>query len=136
MWAKDSKRKRIVIGNNARYKHNTRREARHNNKTPTTVSSPERSPAVKKVLKISESEAPSRRNTFRKPAARKTLFDKENVENVEETSSGEHVGSKTTMDPLLSALNVDHLVEKKTTQAKVVIVLPSGLIKTYEWLMI
>ena len=100
---------------------------------PTTVSSPERSPAVKKVLKISESEAPSRRSTFRKPAARKTLFDKENVENVEETSSGEHVGSKTTMDPLLSALNVDHLVEKKTTQAKVVIVLPSGLIKTYEW---
>ena len=51
------------------------------------------------------------------------------IQNVQETGSGKHVGNNTTMDPLLSALNVDHHGEKKTTQAKL---LPCGLIKAYE----
>ena len=84
---------------------------------PTTVSSPERSPVVKKILKVSEGEAPSRRSTFGKPAARKTLFHKENVENAEETSCAKHMMSNETMDPL-SALNVDHPVEKRRLKPK------------------
>ena len=94
---------------------------------PTTVSSPERSPAVKKVLKVTEIDVPSGRES----TAKKSLFGKENVESDSASTSGRQVG--TTIDPLLSALNVDSLLEKKkTTQVKVITVLPSGLVKTYE----
>ena len=76
---------------------------------PSTVSSPERSPAVKKVLKVTELDVPS----GRKSTAKKSLFGKENVESDSASTSGRQVG--TTIDPLLSALNVDSLLEKKKT---------------------
>ena len=61
----------------------------------------------------------------------KSLFLAENVESDSASTSDRQVG--TTIDPLLSALNVDSLLEKKkTTQVKVITVLPSGLVKTYE----
>ena len=106
---------------------------------PTTVLSPEQSPVVKKVLKSSETEAANRPS--RSGPARKALFVGENVENI---GDGKHVDcaesagtlpqkrNTAALDLLLSALNIDHHVEKATTQLKTVVLLPNGVVKTYE----
>ena len=88
---------------------------------------------MKKVQRISEDEL-SRHRTLAKPALRKALFAKENLQNPavvsekKENKDGDNVAA----DNILSALNINELVEKKTTQVKTVIVYPNGRVDTYE----
>ena len=107
--------------------------SRFKRQLPTTVLSPERSPLMKKVQRISEDEL-SRHRTLAKPTLRKALFAKENlqkpavVSEKKENKDGDNVAA----DNILSALNIDELVEKKTMKVKTVMVYPNGRVDTYE----
>ena len=107
--------------------------SRFKRQLPTTALSPKRSPLLKKVKRISEDEL-SRPRTLAKPTLQKELFAKENLQNpvvVSEKNKNKD-GENMAADNILSALNIDELVEKKTTQVKTVIVYPNGRVSTYE----
>ena len=107
--------------------------SRFKRQLPTTVLSPERSSLMKKVQRISEDEL-SRHRTLAKLALRKALFAKENLQNAAVVSEKKENkdGNNVSADHILSALNIDELIEKKTTQVKTVIVYPNGRVDTYE----
>ena len=71
----------------------------------------------------------SRHRTLAKPALRKALFAKENLQKpaVVSEKKEDKDGDNVAADNILSALNIDELVEKKTTQVKTVIVILMGV---------
>ena len=78
--------------------------SRFKRQLPTTVLSPERSPLMKKVKRISEDEL-SRPRTLAKPALRKALFAKENLQNPAVVSEKKNKdGNNMAADNILSAL--------------------------------
>lgn len=106
---------------------------------PTSISSPERSPAQRKIRKSIEETSGQKRDGDRddageidspkcqKPSSRKSLFNpdenQESMNVVAASSRGEGNG-----DWGLGLLNVDDIVEQNKTKVKVLILYPSGSI--------
>lgn len=108
--------------------HTAKEEARVKRQLPTTVSSPERSPSAKKVLKVAKSEG---RNII-KTATKKSLFDKENIPESDVNDEKRQLDRRT-VDHTLSAMNIDYLVDNNTMQTKTVVVYPNGRVETHQW---
>ena len=104
---------------------------------PTSVSSPERSPVNKKLLRKSVEESASQKrqvegddeaetadNKRKKPTSRRSLFCSTNNEELSQAESNRNDGGVWE----LGLLNVDDLSQGKT-QVKILILYPSGHIK-------